>query len=93
MNRKQKTSQTTDPAIAVDTVLAPVFIDCNGDEIKEGDTVHLTIQGVGDGFVEIVKHDGQLCLYDRIQGHYPLIHAVHRTDMILEIDHKLDALR
>ncbi len=78
--------------IADDRVLTPIFIDCNGEEIKEGDSIHLTIRGVGDGFVEIVTHEGQLCLYDRIMGHYPLIHAIHRTDMIIERNSKLDAL-
>ena len=65
-------------------LLADVFLDGNGNEIKKGDKVIMTLYGLGSGEMDIVENEGELCLYDVTQGHYPLKFAVKRDDMFLE---------
>ena len=65
-------------------VLPAVFLDGNGNELKKGDKVIMTLYGLGSGEVDIVENEGELCLYDATQGHYPLKHAVKRNDIFLE---------
>jgi hypothetical protein len=72
-------------APAFGNVLVPaVFLDGNGNELKKGDKVIMTLYGLGSGEVDIVENEGELCLYDATQGHYPLRLAVKRDDMFLE---------
>ena len=66
------------------TVLPAVFFDGNGNELKKGDKVIMTLYGLGSGEMDIVEHENELCLYDATQGHYPLKFAVKRVDMFLE---------
>ena len=66
------------------TVLSAVFIDINGNELKKGDKVIMTLYGLGSGEMDIVEYENELCLYDATQGHYPLKFAVKRVDMFLE---------
>ena len=66
------------------TVLPAVFFDGNGNELKKGDKVIMTLYGLGSGEMDIVEHEKALCLYDATQGHYPLKFAVKRVDMFLE---------
>ena len=66
------------------TVLHAVFFDGNGNELKKGDKVIMTLYGLGSGEMDIVEHENELCLYDATQGHYPLKFAVKRVDMFLE---------
>ena len=66
------------------TVLPAVFFDGNGNELKKGDKVIMTLYGLGSGEMDIVEHKNELCLYDATQGHYPLKFAVKRVDMFLE---------
>jgi hypothetical protein len=61
-----------------------VFFDGHGNELQKGNKVLMTIYGLGAGEVHIVENDGELCLYDETQGHYPLKYAVKRKDMFLE---------
>jgi len=65
-------------------VLPAVFLDGNGNELKNGDKVIMTLYGLGSGEMDIVENEGELCLYDASQGHYPLKFAVKRDDMFLE---------
>lgn len=71
------------PAIAK-PMLPAVFLDGNGNELKKGDKVIMTLYGLGSGEMDIVEHENELCLYDATQGHYPLKFAVKRDDMFLE---------
>ena len=66
------------------TVLPAVFLDSNGNELKKGDKVIMTLYGLGSGEMDIVEHENELCLYHATQGHYPLKFAVKRVDMFLE---------
>ena len=66
------------------TVLSAVFIDINGNELKKGDKVIMTLYGLGSGEMDIVEYENELCLYDATQGHYPLKFAVKRVDILLE---------
>lgn len=59
-----------------------IFLDSKGNELKLGDKVLMTLIGLG---VEVVEYQNELCLYDTIQGYYPLKYACSRTDLILEI--------
>jgi len=65
-------------------LLPAVFLDGNGNELKKGDKVIMTLYGLGSGEMDIVEHENELCLYDATQGHYPLKFAVKRDDMFLE---------
>jgi hypothetical protein len=65
-------------------VLPAVFLDGNGNELKKGDKVIMTLYGLGSGEMDIVENEGELCLYDATQGHYPLKFVVKRDDMFLE---------
>ncbi len=65
-------------------LLPAVFLDGNGNELKKGDKVIMTLYGLGSGQMDIVEHENELCLYDETQEHYPLKHAVKRDDMFLE---------
>ena len=60
------------------------FFDGNGNELKKGDKVIMTLYGLGSGEMDIVEHENELCLYDATQGHYPLKFVVKRVDMFLE---------
>jgi hypothetical protein len=62
-----------------------IFLDSKGNELKLGDKVLMTLIGLGSGEVEVVEYQNELCLYDTIQGYYPLKYACSRTDLILEI--------
>jgi hypothetical protein len=66
------------------TVLPAVFLDGKGNALKKGDKVIMTLYGLGSGEMDIVENEGELCLYDTTQGHYPLKFAVKRDDMFLE---------
>lgn len=66
------------------SVSKSAFLDCNGNEIKTGDEVIMTIKGLGSGRVEIVEHENQLQIFDKQMGYYPLIHALSRSDMVIE---------
>ena len=66
------------------------FLDCNGDELKAGDKAIMTLKGLGDGQVEIVEHENQLQIYDEQMGYYPLIHALNRSDMVIERIRSID---
>jgi hypothetical protein len=68
----------------------PIFLDGNGNELKKGDKVIMTLYGLGSGEMDIVENEGELCLYDEKQGCYPLKHAVKREDMFLERLFKMD---
>lgn len=76
---------STKPAIDGNNVLPAVFLDGNGNELKKGDKVIMTLYGLGSGEMDIVEHENELCLYDATQGYYPLKYACSRTDLILEI--------
>lgn len=65
-------------------MLPAVFLDGNGDELKKGDKVVMTLYGLGSGEMDIIEHENELCLYDAAQGYYPLKFAVKRDDMFLE---------
>ena len=69
---------------SINTVLPAVFLDSNGNELKKGDKVVMTLHGLGSGEMDIVEHENELCLYDATQGYYPLKFAVKRDDMFLE---------
>ena len=75
---KDETANGTKP------VLPAVFLDSNGNELKKGDKVVMTLHGLGSGEMDIVEHENELCLYDATQGYYPLKFAVKRDDMFLE---------
>jgi hypothetical protein len=54
MTTENKTSQTTEPAIAVEPVLAPVF-DYLGNEVKEGMTIKIIRTKPIYGDIQILK--------------------------------------
>lgn len=58
--------------------------DSNGNILKNGDKVNMTLIGLGSGVVEVILKDGELFLHDPSQGDYPVSDAVKRKDMILE---------
>ena len=70
--------------VLANPLLAAVFLDGNGIELKNGDKVNMTIYGLGSGIVEVTSKDGKLHLWDITQGYYPLSEAVNRKDMFLE---------
>ena len=74
---------TSMPLLAI-LCYMPFFFDGNGNELKKGDKVIMTLYGLGSGEMDIVEHENELCLYDATQGHYPLKFAVKRVDMFLE---------
>ena len=84
MDTKNKSSENDFNATIGNTVLPAVFFDGNGNELKKGDKVIMTLYGLGSGEMDIVEHENELCLYDATQGHYPLKFAVKRVDMFLE---------
>lgn len=84
MNTEQNSQNSTEARNDGNTVLPAVFLDGNGNELKKGDKVIMTLYGLGSGEVEIVEHENELCLYDATQGHYPLKFAIKRKDMFLE---------
>ena len=65
-------------------VLPPIYLDGNGNELKKGDKVMMTLYGLGSGEVDIAENEGELCLFDETQGYYPLKYAIKRSDMFLE---------
>ena len=69
---------------SINTVLPAVFLDSNGNELKKGDKVVMTLHGLGSGEMDIVEHENELCLYNATLGYYPLKFAVKRDDMFLE---------
>lgn len=60
------------------------FLDGNGNKLKKGDKVVMTLHGLGSGEMDIVEYENELCLYHATQGYYPLKLAVKRDDMFLE---------
>ena len=84
MTIKNKISEDNFNAAIGNTVLSAVFLDSNGNELKKGDKVVMTLHGLGSGEMDIVEHENELCLYDATQGYYPLKFAVKRDDMFLE---------
>ena len=79
-----KHSENTEPSNSTKPVLPAVFVDENGWKLSKGDKVIMTLKGLGSGEMEIVEHENELCLYDVIQGYYPLKYAIDRDDMIIE---------
>ena len=73
-------------ATIANTLLPAVFLDGNGNELKKGDKVVMTLYGLGSGEMDIVEYENELCLYDATQGHYPLKFAVKRDNIFLERD-------
>ena len=69
----------------IHAVSKSAFLDCNGDELKAGDKAIMTIKGFGVSQVEIVDHENQLQIFDTQMGYYPLIHALNRSDMVIEL--------
>ena len=65
------------------SIIKSAFLDCNGDELKAGDTAIMTLKGLGEGQVEIVEYENQLQIFDKQMGYYPLIHALNRSDMVI----------
>ena len=84
MDTKNETTKNDFNANIGNTVLPAVFLDSNGNELKKGDKVVMTLHGLGSGEMDIVEHENELCLYDATQGYYPLKFAVKRDDMFLE---------
>ena len=84
MTTENETKKNDLNATIGNTVLSAVFIDINGNELKKGDKVIMTLKGLGSGEMDIVEHENELCLYDATQGYYPLKFAVKRDDMFLE---------
>ena len=84
MNTEQNSQNSTEARNDGNTVLPAVFFDGNGNELKKGDKVKMTLYGLGSGDMDIVEHEYELCLYDATQGYYPLKFAVKRVDMFLE---------
>ena len=84
MTTKNKFSENNFNATIGNTVLPAVFLDGNGNGLKKGDKVVMTLYGLGSGEMDIVEHENELCLYDATQGYYPLKFAVKRDDMFLE---------
>jgi len=81
----QKSNEEQNTASCQTAVMSSaVFLDGNGNELKKGDKVIMTLYGLGSGEMDIVENEGELCLYDATQGHYPLKFAVKRDDMFLE---------
>ena len=72
------------PKLHKHSVSNSALLDCNGDELKAGDKAIMTLKGLGDGQVEIVEHENQLQIFDKQMGYYPLIHALNRSDMVIE---------
>lgn len=72
------------PQLHKHSVSKSAFLDCNGDELKAGDTAIMTLKGLGEGQVEIVEYENQLQIFDKQMGYYPLIHALNRSDMVIE---------
>ena len=80
-----KNSETKDiQSHSGNTVLSAVFLDINGNDLRKGDKVIMTLKGLGSGEMDIVEHENELCLYDETQGYYPLKFTVKRDDIILE---------
>lgn len=79
MNKLQQ-----NPQLHKHSVSKSAFLDCNGDELKAGDKAIMTLKGLGEGQIEIVEYENQLQIFDRQMGYYPLIHALNRSDMIIE---------
>ena len=84
MNKEQNTDNPQNQQLNIAGVSKSAFLDCNGDELKAGDKAMMTLKGLGNGEVEIVEHEEQLQIYDKQMGYYPLIHALNRSDMIIE---------
>ena len=84
MKNEKDLKEAESPAVAVDTVLAAVYLDGNGNVLNNGDKVVMTLYGLGSGQMDIVEIEGDLYLYDVHQGSYPLKDAVKRSDMFLE---------
>ena len=72
------------PQLHKHSVSKSAFLDCNGDELKAGDTAIMTLKGLGKGQVEIVEYENQLQIFDKQMGYYPLIHALNRNDVVIE---------
>ena len=72
------------PQLHKHSVSKSAFLDCNGYELKAGDTAIMTLKGLGEGQVEIVEYENQLQIFDKKMGYYPLIHALNRSDMVIE---------
>jgi hypothetical protein len=77
---KSKNKTATD----ANTVLPAVFLDGNGNELKKGDKVVVTLYGLGSNDMDIVEYENELFLCDTTKGHYPLKFAVKRDDIFLE---------
>ena len=84
MTTKNKFSENNFNATIDNTLLSAVFLDINGNELKKGDKVIMTLKGLGSGEMDIVEHENELCLYDATQGYYPLKFAIKRDDILLE---------
>ena len=54
-------------------------------EFKAGDKATLTIKGVGEGEVEIVKHEGDLCIFSESEGYLRMTEFHTRNDLRLDI--------
>lgn len=61
-----------------------IYKDSKGNELKEGDEITLEMKGLGLGDMKIVSIDGELCIYDEIQGTYLLKFALERKDWVIE---------
>lgn len=62
------------------------YRDINGNPINEGDKCKLSIIGIGEGIVNIIKDEkGVLSIHDPKQGYYSLFDYDNNKDMELEI--------
>ena len=54
-------------------------------EFKAGDKATLTIKGLGSGVVDIVNHEGDLCIFSESQGYLRMTEYSTRNDLRLDI--------
>lgn len=53
-------------------------------EFKAGDKATLTIRGLGSGVVDIVKHEGDLCIFNESEGYLRMTEFHTRNDLRLD---------
>lgn len=61
-----------------------MYLDVNGAVLCEGDTITLTIHGLGEGTATIIEKEGALYIHDPNQDDLLVVEALMRNDIIIE---------